>query len=268
MLAEGSPCKRAMEGTIKMAKSLEFFPLDCHLDEKFEYIEAQLGLAGFAILVKLFQKIYGGEGYYCEWSDRVALLFAKRNNVGCNVVQEAVSLAIKERIFDEAMFENYGILTSRGIQKRFLEVAKRRAVIFEKPEYVLIECTQNSKDVDKKGKNVNILGENVSKIPLKESKESKGKESKGQAPAAAPPANAAIADNKNRRLCMLYGEEKVKEYEQKFSEWKAKKGNIKVDKYAIIEKWLTEDCCKIDDSRSSFNCSDVMAQIKARYKNK
>ena len=62
-----------------MAKSgLEYFPLDVVLDDKFELIEAEFGLTGFAVIVKLFQKIYGGQGYYCEWTNEVALLFAKR----------------------------------------------------------------------------------------------------------------------------------------------------------------------------------------------
>ena len=81
----------------KMADPIKFVQLDCHLDEKFEYIEAEFGLEGFAIIVKLFQRIYGGQGYYCEWSDRVALLFARKIGAGANVVREVVSHAPKFR---------------------------------------------------------------------------------------------------------------------------------------------------------------------------
>ena len=45
-----------------------YFPLDVVLDEKFELIEAEFGIKGFAVVVKLYQKIYG-QGYYCEWTD-------------------------------------------------------------------------------------------------------------------------------------------------------------------------------------------------------
>lgn len=51
-----------------MAKEgIEYFPLNCRLDEKFELIEAEFGLKGFAVIVKLLQRIYGEHGYYCEW---------------------------------------------------------------------------------------------------------------------------------------------------------------------------------------------------------
>ena len=46
-----------------MAKEgIDFFPLNCQLDEKIELIEAQYGLKGFAVVVKLFQRIYGEHG--------------------------------------------------------------------------------------------------------------------------------------------------------------------------------------------------------------
>lgn len=120
-----------------MADSIKFIQLDCHLDEKFDYIEAECGLVGFAVIVKLFQRIYGGEGYYCEWSDRLEKIFAHKIGENESVVRSVVSVALREGIFDERMYKKYQILTSRGIQKRFAEIAKRRSVIFDKPEYVV-----------------------------------------------------------------------------------------------------------------------------------
>ena len=61
-----------------MKSGIDYFPLDVALDEKFELIEAEFGLTGFGVVVKLLQKIYGGQGYYAEWTKEVALLFAKK----------------------------------------------------------------------------------------------------------------------------------------------------------------------------------------------
>lgn len=36
---------------------LDYFELDCHMDEKIELIEAEFGLKGFAVIVKLYQSI-------------------------------------------------------------------------------------------------------------------------------------------------------------------------------------------------------------------
>lgn len=66
-------------------EGVNFFPLYCVLDEKFELLEAEYGLKGFAIVVKLFQRIYKEHGYYCEWNEDISLMFAKQcgfSNVG------------------------------------------------------------------------------------------------------------------------------------------------------------------------------------------
>ena len=121
---------------------LDYFPLDTVLDTKFELIEAEFGLQGFAIIVKLLQKIYREFGYYCEWDTEVALLFSKRNNVGCNVVSETISSAIKRGIFDKAIYDKYHILTSEDIQVRYIS-AKRANFSIIKNEYLLISVPEN-----------------------------------------------------------------------------------------------------------------------------
>ena len=74
-----------------MAKSgIDYFPLDVVLDEKFELIEAEYGLTGFGVIVRLLQEIYGKAGYYIEWTTEVALLFARKVGLGGNVVSEIV----------------------------------------------------------------------------------------------------------------------------------------------------------------------------------
>ena len=59
-------------------KGLDYFPVLCHFDPGTELLEAEFGLKGIAVLLKLYQRIYGGHGYYCEWNDEVALLFSRR----------------------------------------------------------------------------------------------------------------------------------------------------------------------------------------------
>lgn len=69
-----------------MAKSgIDYFPLDVVLDAKFELIEAEFGLTGFGVVVHLLQEIYGKAGYYIEWTEEVALLFARKVGLGGSV---------------------------------------------------------------------------------------------------------------------------------------------------------------------------------------
>lgn len=161
-----------------MKASLEWFKLDVHLDDKFQLIEAEYGLKGFAVVVKLLQKIYGSEGYYCEWTDEVALLFSRKEcGEGGNVVSDIVASAIKRGIFDKELFDRYHILTSAGIQKRYLEAVNRRKDSKIKDEYLLINCTQKSENDDISGENVDISGKNVD-ISEQKRKEEKREEKK------------------------------------------------------------------------------------------
>lgn len=162
-----------------MKDGISYFPLDCELDSKFELIEAEFGLQGFAVVVKLLQRIYGGEGYYCEWTNEVALLFAKRNSTGGSVVSEIVSASIKRGIFDKDMFERYGILTSKGIQLRYLKAVDRRKQVKIKKQYLLVECALLPKNACIIEENVNIIQENADISQQRKEEERKVKKSKG-----------------------------------------------------------------------------------------
>ncbi len=160
-----------------MTEGIPYFPLDVHLDDRFELIEAEFGLVGFAVIVKLFQKIYGGNGYYSEWNDDVALLFSRKNSVGGSVVSEIVSASIKRGIFDKTLYEKYRILTNKTIQERYFEAIKRRSKVKIKEEYLLVKVTHLGENVNNSSQNVNNSEENVYNFKQSKVKERKVKES-------------------------------------------------------------------------------------------
>lgn len=156
-----------------MKVGLDYFELDCHMDEKVELIEAEYGLKGFAIIVKLYQSIYSGFGYYCEWTPDISVLWARRMGVShgvdsmndsgnldfvddktCalpgfpnNLINNVVAASIRRNIFSEELFSKYRILTSSGIQKRYLNAVSRREKVELKKEYLLISVDKNMKNV-------------------------------------------------------------------------------------------------------------------------
>ena len=100
---------------------LDYFELCCHLDDEVKLVQAEYGLKAFAVIVKLWQKIYGERGYYCEWNNDVLLLFMSENGMtgdSKNLVNDIVSACIRRNIFSENLFKKFGILTSSGVQKR------------------------------------------------------------------------------------------------------------------------------------------------------
>lgn len=157
---------------------VDYFPLDVHLDEKFELIEAEFGLTGFAVVVKLLQRIYGQYGYYCEWNDEVALLFGRRIGLGGSAVSEIVSASIRRGLFDQTLYDRYQILTSAGIQKRYFEAVARRKVVNVEAAYLLIEVTQVPENVHINRVNVDINPENVCNNPQTKENKTKGKKIK------------------------------------------------------------------------------------------
>lgn len=123
-------------------EGLSYFPFDVDFfnDDKIELISAEFGVKGENICIRLLCQIFKG-GYYYVWGSDEALLFAKRvgNGITGALVEEVVSGLIKRSFFDKGVFDSFGILTSRGIQKRYLEAKYKspKKVKFIKEFYLL-----------------------------------------------------------------------------------------------------------------------------------
>lgn len=156
-------------------EGLDYFSLDCHMNDAMKLIQAEFGLVGYAVVIKLWQKIYSDKGYYTKWGRDVALLFAQENGVGGNVVQEVVRICLQRGIFDQAMFKEHGILTSDGIQKRFAEGTARRTSVKIDRRYLLIVAPENWVFVDNNSINADNNSINADNNPQSKVKESKVK---------------------------------------------------------------------------------------------
>ncbi len=178
-------------------EGVNYFPLDVHLEDKVNLIEAEFGLTGFAVLIKLYQKIYGGSGYYTLWNNEVELLFSSKINLDIKRLKRIVEKCIERDIFSKDMYDKFSILTSKGIQKRFFTITKRRKESDVKWDYILLsgkeinelnlkklmDCDKkiackNDKNADKKDKNVCSSEENAGKNEQSKVKESKVNKSK------------------------------------------------------------------------------------------
>ena len=145
-----------------MAKSgIDYFPLDVTLNAKFELIEAEFGLTGFGVVVHLLQEIYGKAGYYIEWTEEVALLFARKVGLGGSVVSEIIEASIRRGMFDKEKYDKYHVLTSKGIQERYFEAVSRRKTLEVDYNILLVDVAQILPNVYISAKNVNIFSKNA-----------------------------------------------------------------------------------------------------------
>lgn len=151
---------------------LSYFPLDVNFftDDKILFVSARFGIKGELIAIKLLCKIYSDKGYYKKWSEDEALLFAKHVGFEYMLVNDVVNELIKRDFFNKIIFDSFGVLTSKGIQERYFEVASRRKENVEIKEYLI--------NVDINSLNVNINPLNDYKSTQSKVKESKLKETK------------------------------------------------------------------------------------------
>ena len=128
---------------------LDYFPLDVNIDQddKVALIEAQHGILGFGIIIKLLMKIYS-EGYFYNWTEKEQILFSRRVNVDINTINAIIEDCSKWGIFSSELLKKYEILTSKGIQVRYFEAAKRRQRVEVIKEYLLLGKSY-LKDFDK-----------------------------------------------------------------------------------------------------------------------
>lgn len=121
-------------------EGLEYFPLDCDIDQddKITLIEAQHGIKGFGIVIKLLMKIYNN-GYFYEWTEKEQLLFSKRVNVDINEVNVVINDLVKWNFFNKKLYETEEILTSKGIQKRYLMAVGRRQTVKILKKHLLLD---------------------------------------------------------------------------------------------------------------------------------
>ena len=157
---------------------LSYFPVDVDIfeDEKLQFISAKFGLKGEAIVFRLLSKIYRN-GYYIEFDEDVQLLFSKscgleRND---NATRNVVSELLKRNFFDKTMFEQFQVLTSKGIQKRYVKICNdsKRVASNLLPKY---DLTPEETEFTPEETIINSGVNYTKKSKVKETKENQSKE--------------------------------------------------------------------------------------------
>jgi len=179
-------------------EGLDYFPLDVDIDQddKIALIEATHGLEGFGVVIKLLMKIYDNS-YFYEWGEKEQLLFSRRVNVDINSINDIINDCLKWGIFSNELYEKHQILTSTGIQRRYLEAVTRRKRVKIVNEYLLLTQKEVKPYNNLVYVNINSIDSNIS--TQSKVKESKGKESKVEEaePQSATTKNDAIVFYQN-----------------------------------------------------------------------
>ena len=162
------------------AKGVEYFPLNVNFinDLKVRKLLLSCGAQSIAVLIYLLSTIYKDEGYFVEIHEDEIDLIALDVNVTPEFVLEVINKACEVRLFDVNLYNNFNILTSKGIQERYLKITERRKNSVVITQFNLINVYNNSVNVNNNSINVDNNPVNVYKSTQSKVKKSKVKKSK------------------------------------------------------------------------------------------
>ena len=146
-----------------LKQGIDYFPLDVVNDDKLKFIEIKFKLEGFAIVIKLYQRIYSN-GYYCNATEDEILLISDEFRIDYEKLNSIIEECLKREIFNKDLFDKYKILTSNGIQKRYFEAVQRRKSVDIIDKYMLFNGLKTI-NVNKNIVNVNINSINDNTMP-------------------------------------------------------------------------------------------------------
>ena len=105
-------------------QGLDYFPIVCDPEDKVEYLEAKHGIVGFGVLIKLWTRIYKQHGYWCDWSEKSEIFFSKEVGISLSELREILATCFEENLFNREKYEKYKVLTSSGVQKRWIFISR------------------------------------------------------------------------------------------------------------------------------------------------
>ena len=133
-----------------MQEGVGYFPKDTafYQDDKVKLLRAEFGAKGMYLLDYILCELYGKDGYFMKWDRNKCYLVSDGAGCGCSpsFVDELIAGCVRCDIFDKSVFEAYGVITSAGIQRRYVRMFNGRDYIRIVKEYFLLDVN-DKKDI-------------------------------------------------------------------------------------------------------------------------
>ena len=163
---------------------LEYFPkdTDSFSDRKIRRLLKTFGAKGYLIYDFMRCEIYRDKGYFIVWDEDLAFDVADALSISTSLVKEVITFCGTVGLFDEELLTSERILTSKGIQKRYIKICKDA----KRTNYEIdsrIDLLENSELISVSSEEIRINSEETpdnsalsTQSKVKESKEKKSKE--------------------------------------------------------------------------------------------
>ncbi len=132
--------------------SLQYFPVDANIlhDTKIRRLTRKYP-RGIEFYIYLLSAIYSDKGYYMQLDEEMIFDIADDLRMEETEAAEMMDFCLSDKIglFDLRLHGKYKILTSRGIQKRYLETMRqlKRKVTID-PQFLLVDDDQSADSSD------------------------------------------------------------------------------------------------------------------------
>lgn len=170
-------------------RGFDYFPFDVGFFRslKIRIIMARFGADGIILYIYLLTVIYSEKGYYAEYNDDLIDIAAADLNMKPQKIGQIINFFCKRSLFDSTLFTTDKVLSSTGIQKRYQEMVKSRAVrkeIAVNAKFWILEKEETQSFIkvhphsDFSEKNKGFSEKNIGKSEENDIKESKVNKSK------------------------------------------------------------------------------------------
>ena len=127
-------------------KGLSYFPFDVDIfkEVKIRILMANYGANGVLLYIYLLTAVYNN-GYYIKCNEDLLYVASADLGVSPQKAREIIQFCCKRSLFDDALFRKRQVLSSVGIQRRYQEMVKARAVkrtVKVQGEFWLLDCDE------------------------------------------------------------------------------------------------------------------------------
>ena len=136
---------------------LDYFPLDVNflLDLKIKKIIRAYGAQAVAVVMSVLTTIYRDNGYFATYDDDLIFIIADELKLEDSYVKNVIEKLIEVDFLNKEQKEKNNILTSIGIQERYLKACERRVKTTLNAPYSLLNDSSNelpqTESTDKEG---------------------------------------------------------------------------------------------------------------------
>lgn len=268
-----------------LSDGVSYFPKDTdfYSDDKIRLLRAEFGAKGMYLLDYVLCEIYKKDGYFMKWDRSKCYLVSDGAGCGCSpsFADELIAGCIRCGIFDKTVFDKYGVLTSAGIQRRYVRMFNGRDYIRIIKEYFLLNV-EDRKDVSRgilekcvfMSESVRENSDKIKENPdkNKENRQSKAEESKvkvyeskesgnrvrerdsAKLCAFGSFGNVLLSEDEKGEIVSRYGKAVAEELIESFSRKIKSKGYKIKDHCATILLWAEKDGVK--KKNGSFDADD------------